>query len=66
MKSLRLIFVAIILTLFGSGANADYEAGVNAAFNGDFDTAFLEFSAAAEAGLEEHCYLWEHTTLRPR
>ena len=44
MKSLRLIFVAIILTLFGSGANADYEAGVNPAFNGDFDTAFLEFS----------------------
>ena len=52
VKSLRLIFVAIILTLFGSGANADYEAGVNAAFNGDFDTAFLEFSTAAEAGLD--------------
>ncbi len=52
MKFLRPTFVAIILTLLVSGANADYEAGVNAAFNGDFDTAFLEFSAAAEAGLD--------------
>lgn len=32
-------------------AQADYEAGVNAAFDGDYDTAFREFSAAAEEGL---------------
>lgn len=31
---------------------ADYEQGVNAAFNGDYETAFREFSAAAEGGLD--------------
>jgi TPR repeat protein len=31
---------------------ADYEAGVNAAFDGDYDTAFEEFTAAAETGLD--------------
>ena len=34
-----------------AAAHADYEAGVNAAFDGDYDTAFREFSAAAEEGL---------------
>ena len=31
---------------------ADYEDGVNAAFAGDFKTALVEFTAAAEAGLD--------------
>jgi TPR repeat protein len=30
----------------------DYEAGVDAAFNEDYDTAFREFTIAAEAGLD--------------
>ena len=33
-------------------AAADYEDGVNAAFAGDFDTAFREFSLAAQQGLD--------------
>ena len=32
-------------------AHGDYEDGVNAALAGDFETAFREFSIAAEAGL---------------
>ena len=52
MKSIELIFAAILLTLIVYRANADYEAGVNAAFNGDFETAFQEFSIAAETGLD--------------
>ena len=31
---------------------ADYEDGVNAAFKGDFETAFYEFTLAAEEGLD--------------
>lgn len=31
---------------------ADYESGVNAAFDGDYDTAFREFTIAAESGLD--------------
>lgn len=31
---------------------ADYEAGVNAAFDGDYDTAYREFTIAAETGLD--------------
>lgn len=33
-------------------AHGDYEDGVNAAFKGNFDLAFHEFSLAAEAGLD--------------
>ena len=33
-------------------AKADYEDGVNAAFSGDFETAFKEFTIAAEEGLD--------------
>ncbi len=33
-------------------ATGDYELGVNAAFEGDYDTAFSEFSLAAEQGLD--------------
>lgn len=52
-----------LLTLFHSGVYvlflasspallAEYEDGVNAAFNGDFDTALHEFTIAAEQGLD--------------
>ncbi len=43
---------AIIFMFFIARASADYEDGVNAAFDGDFDTAFLEFTIAAESGLD--------------
>lgn len=33
-------------------ASGDYEKGVNAAFSGDYETAFREFSVAAEEGLD--------------
>jgi uncharacterized protein len=46
------IALAAMALLFGWNASADYEDGVNAAFDGDFDTAFREFSAAAEEGLD--------------
>lgn len=45
----------VLLTLGGlllcPALYADYEEGVNAAFAGDFETAFREFSLAAEDGL---------------
>lgn len=41
------VFGIFPLSLF-----ADYEDGVNAAFNGDFETAFYEFTIAAEEGLD--------------
>ncbi len=45
-----LIFGALLLI---SGLlRADYEDGVNAAFDGDFDLAYEEFSVAAEQGLD--------------
>ena len=40
------------LTLFAVEAASDYEDGVEAAFSGDFDTAFREFSQAAQQGLD--------------
>ena len=40
------------LALLGLPAAADYEDGVNAAFEGDFATAFREFSISAEEGLD--------------
>lgn len=45
-------FVAVVLQCSASVVRADYEAGVNAAFAGDFETAFREFSIAAEEGLD--------------
>ena len=42
---------ASLLLLCGSHSFADYEDGVNAVFSGDYDTAFREFSLAAESGL---------------
>jgi len=54
LKKLRFFKFYLVLSLaFGSQyALADYEAGVNAAFNGDFEAAFHEFSVAAEEGLD--------------
>ena len=43
---------AIFALLFCLNVKADYEDGVNAAFAGEFDTAFREFSIAAEEGLD--------------
>ncbi len=49
----RFFLVAALscVVLSSATARADYEEGVNAAFDGDYDTAFREFSAAAEEGL---------------
>ncbi len=41
-----------VLLLFSPLLFADYEDGVNAAFKGDFETAFHEFSVAADEGLD--------------
>lgn len=46
------IVVAIILMFIVTRVHADYEQGLDAAFSGDYQTAFREFSAAAEAGLD--------------
>ena len=40
-----------LLLLSNTVALADYEDGVEAAFSGDYDTAFKEFTIAAEEGL---------------
>ena len=40
-----------LLLLPSTVALADYEDGVEAAFSGDYDTAFKEFTVAAEEGL---------------
>ena len=61
MKLLNLLFPRIRLSYVALGllclvpispALADYEAGVNAAFDGDYDTAYREFAIAAETGLD--------------
>lgn len=46
------ICAATALVYSTTAVRADYEAGVDAAFAGDFDTAFKEFSQAAETGLD--------------
>jgi len=48
--SLRCLVVTLLI-LSVSRAWGDYEAGLQAAQNGDFETAFREFSVAAEEGL---------------
>ena len=45
-------FVGLSLSFTAVTASADYEDGVNAAFAGDYDTAFREFSLAAQQGLD--------------
>jgi len=54
LKKLNKFSLFLILSGFfvAPATLADYEDGVNAAFNGDFDAAFLEFSLAAESGLD--------------
>ena len=42
---------AFLFFLSSTVALADYEDGVEAAFSGDFDTAFKEFTIAAQEGL---------------
>lgn len=53
-KRLKLLRIWLLALLLGGSvpALADYEAGVNAAFDGDFETAFREFTVAAEEGLD--------------
>ena len=46
---LIVLYLAIFVNL---GASADYEDGLDAAFRGDYQTAFREFSDAAESGLD--------------
>ncbi|MGB1667495.1 MAG: hypothetical protein ACPHDP_07430, partial [Pseudohongiellaceae bacterium] len=46
------LLTAISLSFTTVPAAADYEDGVNAAFAGDFYTAFREFSLAAQQGLD--------------
>ena len=50
---LSVVYVPFVswLVLIGQTAQADYEDGVEAAFSGDYDTAFKEFTIAAEEGL---------------
>ena len=45
-------FIFTIVLALSSVAAADYEDGINAAFEGDYETALREFTAAAEAGLD--------------
>lgn len=52
LPDLTLSSTAILLLLFTLSAAADYEEGVNAAFSGDFGTAYREFTISAEAGLD--------------
>ena len=46
-----ILFMGLTLSCSTLPVSADYEDGVNAAFAGDFDTAFREFSLAAQQGL---------------
>ena len=45
------VVVSFSVLLFSMTIKADYEDGVNAALSGDFETAFSEFTIAAEEGL---------------
>ena len=50
-RGIRALSCALLLFL-SPFVIADYEDGVNAAFNGDFETALHEFTLAAEEGLD--------------
>lgn len=52
LLDLTLCSIGVFFLLLALSAEADYEEGVNAAFSGDFDTAFREFKIAAEEGLD--------------
>ena len=50
--TLRLLPALLFSLTLSTALQADYEAGVAAAQNGDYDTALQEFKQAAEAGLD--------------
>lgn len=52
-SSIRAALIACLAIAFWgiADSHADYEQGVNAAFEGDYATAYREFSIAAEEGL---------------
>ncbi|MBT71289.1 MAG: hypothetical protein CMQ15_04495 [Gammaproteobacteria bacterium] len=52
LRSYGPIIAAIVVMFFIVRATADYEEGLNAAFDGDFATAVQEFTIAAEEGLD--------------
>ncbi|NQV70818.1 MAG: sel1 repeat family protein [Pseudohongiella sp.] len=51
-KHAVLALLAALLFAFSPALFADYEDGINAAFEGNYATAFREFSLAAEEGLD--------------
>ena len=51
-KRLFCVAIGLLVLLPSPSLFADYEAGVNAAFDGDYDTAYREFAIAAETGLD--------------
>lgn len=52
MHSGKLFISILLLTVATNSALADYEQGLDAVFRGDYETAFREFTVAAEAGLD--------------
>lgn len=52
MRKFGPILAAIIIMFFVSRVHADYEAGLDAVFKGDYQTALREFTIAAEEGLD--------------
>ena len=52
VKKFGPIIAAIILMFFVTRVHADYEAGLDALFKGDYQTAIREFTIAADAGLD--------------
>ena len=52
LLNLSCFTIGCLLTLLASQARADYEAGLTAAQNGDYETALREFTVAAEEGLD--------------
>ena len=51
-KRLCCVAIGLLILLPSHSILADYEAGVHAAFDGDYDTAYREFVIAAETGLD--------------
>ncbi len=52
MQRAHLLISSLLALTVPNIAFADYEDGLDAVFRGDYDTAFREFSAAAESGLD--------------
>ena len=51
-NSVRLLPILLCTLVLSTALHADYEAGVTAAQNGDYDKALMEFQEAADAGLD--------------